>query len=116
MEARDSLLEPIAEQADEVQKANAYMQAENAALLVKVEGLKDETKHLVQHQNERNSSFNVYKTETSSKIRKFVKEKVFIASKRDRYKEQLTELQNANVDMSYKNALLQVRLEQLDQN
>ena len=75
------------------------VRAENAALHVKVQRLKDKNKQVNQQLEERNSCFREYKRETSSKCIGLVRE-------RDTYKGQMANVQKANANMQAEIALL----------
>ena len=84
------------------------VRAENAALLVKVQRLKDENKQVTQHLKERSSSFGEYKRETASRFLRLVKE-------RDEYKGQVARIQIAKANTQTENAALLVKLDLLEE-
>ena len=78
------------------------VRAENAALLVKVQRLKDKNKQLNQQLEERNSCFREYKRETSLKFLRLVKD-------RDTCNLQLADVQKSNAKMQAEMAVLRVQ-------
>ena len=84
------------------QKVEANTQAENAALLIKVQRLKDRNKLVTQQLKERNSCFREYKRKTSLKFLRLVKD-------RDTCNLQLADVQKSNAEMQAEIVVLQVQ-------